>query len=158
MWVSTRNRPGNTARTYTATSAQNGRDVAVTLGGASFFVRDGKGNGFPGTVDPEQVTFLIKDDSDHFDYGTNLEVVELLGGTSVLIAFGRIVADIAPNRLSGLLSGSIIDGNRRVVTRAGEDVPVAPKALECLLALLGRAPHAVSKAELMTLLWPDTQW
>lgn len=50
----------------------------------------------------------------------------------------------------------VIDGDRRVVTRAGREVHVAPKTLEFLLALLGRAPNAVSKAELMTMLWPDT--
>jgi DNA-binding winged helix-turn-helix (wHTH) protein len=50
----------------------------------------------------------------------------------------------------------VIDGDRRVVTRAGHEVHVAPKTLEFLLALLGRAPNAVSKAELMTTLWPDT--
>jgi DNA-binding winged helix-turn-helix (wHTH) protein len=50
----------------------------------------------------------------------------------------------------------IIDGDRRVVARAGEEVHVAPKTLDFLLTLLGRAPNAVSKAELMTVLWPDT--
>jgi DNA-binding winged helix-turn-helix (wHTH) protein len=50
----------------------------------------------------------------------------------------------------------VIDGDRRTVTRADREVHVAPKTLEFLLALLGRAPNAVSKAELMTMLWPDT--
>ena len=50
----------------------------------------------------------------------------------------------------------IIDGDRRVVTRAGESVHVAPKTLEFLLTLLARAPNAVSKTELMSVLWPDT--
>lgn len=50
----------------------------------------------------------------------------------------------------------VIDGDRRVVVRAGEEVHVAPKTLDFMLALLGRAPNAVSKAELMTVLWPDT--
>src|SRR5262245_13089732 len=49
-----------------------------------------------------------------------------------------------------------IDGDRRQVTRAGQEVHVAPKTLDFLLLLLSRAPNAVSKTELMTRLWPDT--
>lgn len=52
--------------------------------------------------------------------------------------------------------GIILDGDRRLLARDGVDVPVAPKTLDLLLALLNRAPHAVSKAELMRELWPDT--
>lgn len=50
----------------------------------------------------------------------------------------------------------VIDGDRRTVTRGDQAVHVAPKTLDMLLVLLGRAPNAVSKAELMTALWPDT--
>lgn len=50
----------------------------------------------------------------------------------------------------------MIDGDRRMVWRGDEEVHVAPKTLDLLLALLGRAPNAMSKAELMTALWPDT--
>lgn len=50
----------------------------------------------------------------------------------------------------------VIDGDRRVVMRGGHEVHVAPKTLEFLLALLTRAPNAVSKSELMAALWPDT--
>ncbi len=49
-----------------------------------------------------------------------------------------------------------IDGDRRMVWRGDDEVHVAPKTLDLLLVLLGRAPNAVSKAELMTALWPDT--
>ena len=49
-----------------------------------------------------------------------------------------------------------IDGDRRRVTHADAEVHVAPKTLDFLLLLLGRAPNAVSKTELMTALWPDT--
>ena len=98
-------------RTYTATLAQNGRDLTVTLAGASFLVREGRGNGFPGTVDPQHVTFLL-DDNDHFGVGANPDVVEFLGGTRVLMLFGTIIADIAPNRLSGRLSGEFIPADR----------------------------------------------
>lgn len=50
----------------------------------------------------------------------------------------------------------VIDGDRRRVTCGAEEIHVAPKTLELLLFLLGRAPNAVSKTELMAKLWPDT--
>ena len=50
----------------------------------------------------------------------------------------------------------VIDGDRRMVWRGGDEIHVAPKTLDLLLSLLSRAPNAVSKAELMTALWPDT--
>lgn len=50
----------------------------------------------------------------------------------------------------------VIDGDRRIVTRADHEIHVAPKTLDFLLCLLGRAPNAVSKVELMAALWPDT--
>lgn len=50
----------------------------------------------------------------------------------------------------------VIDGDRRRVTRGDQEVHVAPKTLDLLLALLARAPNAVSKTELMAELWPDT--
>ena len=50
----------------------------------------------------------------------------------------------------------VIDGDRRVVMRGSSEVHVAPKTLDFLLCLLSRAPNAVSKAELMSALWPDT--
>jgi DNA-binding winged helix-turn-helix (wHTH) protein len=50
----------------------------------------------------------------------------------------------------------VIDGDRRTVTRADHEIHVAPKTLDFLLCLLSRAPNAVSKTELMTVLWPDT--
>lgn len=50
----------------------------------------------------------------------------------------------------------VIDGDRRRVSRGDQEVHVSPKTLDFLLALLTRAPNAVSKAELMAELWPDT--
>lgn len=49
-----------------------------------------------------------------------------------------------------------LDGNRRLLFRDGVEVRVAPKTLELLLTLVQRAPNAVSKAELLAALWPDT--
>ena len=50
----------------------------------------------------------------------------------------------------------VIDGDRRRVTDRDQEVHVAPKTLDFLLALLARAPNAVSKTELMAELWPET--
>jgi len=50
----------------------------------------------------------------------------------------------------------VIDAGRRIVWRDDQEIHVAPKTLDFLLSLLSRAPNAVSKAELMTTLWPDT--
>jgi DNA-binding winged helix-turn-helix (wHTH) protein len=50
----------------------------------------------------------------------------------------------------------VIDGGRRVMWRGDDEIHVAPKTLDFLLALLAQAPNAVSKTELMRALWPDT--
>jgi Tol biopolymer transport system component/DNA-binding winged helix-turn-helix (wHTH) protein len=44
----------------------------------------------------------------------------------------------------------------RVVLREGAPIPLAPKVVDTLLALIERAGHVVSKEELMTRVWPDT--
>lgn len=49
-----------------------------------------------------------------------------------------------------------LDGGRRLLLRDKEEVHLAPKALDFLLVIVQRAPNAVSKAELMAALWPDT--
>lgn len=48
------------------------------------------------------------------------------------------------------------DAGQRLLFRDGEVVPLAPKALETLQALLERHGRVVDKAELMKLVWPDT--
>ncbi len=50
----------------------------------------------------------------------------------------------------------VVDGGRRLIWRDGQEIHVAPKTLEFILALLARAPNAVSKTELTAQLWPDT--
>lgn len=49
-----------------------------------------------------------------------------------------------------------LDGNRRILLRGDTEVHLAPKTFELLLAIVRRAPNAVSKTELMSALWPDT--
>jgi hypothetical protein len=93
-------------RTYTATLTQNVRLVQVSLRGVPFNVREGRGAGFPGQVDPRQATFLL-DDIDHFDTGANPDVFEQVSPTSLLALFGTMTVDIAPGRLSGTLNGLV---------------------------------------------------
>jgi Tol biopolymer transport system component/DNA-binding winged helix-turn-helix (wHTH) protein len=49
-----------------------------------------------------------------------------------------------------------VDSGEHVVMRDGQLVPLTPKALAILLALLQRRGHVVEKAELMGIVWPDT--
>src|SRR6266550_4326319 len=49
-----------------------------------------------------------------------------------------------------------LDAAQRLIFRAGRPVPLAPKVLETLLALVERGGMLVTKDELMARLWPDT--
>ena len=94
------------ARTYTATIVQTGRQLLVRLGGASFVVDDNLyGDRFPGTVDPDRAMFHL-DDNNYWGHGGLPDVIEVLPDRRVLMFFGTITVDIAPNRLSGHLDGS----------------------------------------------------
>ena len=48
------------------------------------------------------------------------------------------------------------DAGRRVLLRHGSVRPLSPKAFQLLELLLERRPEAVTKAELLERLWPDT--
>ena len=100
-----------TIRRYTAAITQTGRSLTVTLSGVPFFIREGRGNGFPGQADPGQLTFQL-DDNDHFGVGANPDVVEQLNGARVLFLFGQITTDITPTRLTGALDGSLVFADR----------------------------------------------
>ena len=49
-----------------------------------------------------------------------------------------------------------MDAQRRVVTRDGQAIPLAPKTFDLLVFLVQSRGRAVSKQEVMTALWPDT--
>lgn len=49
-----------------------------------------------------------------------------------------------------------LDPSRRLLLRQGEPVPLPPKALATLMALLERRGEVVGKDELLQLVWPDT--
>ncbi len=50
----------------------------------------------------------------------------------------------------------ILDTQKRLLTRDGRPVPLAPKTFELLLLLVESGGRALTKAELMQSLWPDT--
>ena len=49
-----------------------------------------------------------------------------------------------------------LDVQRRVFSRDGQVVPLAPKTFDLLLRLVQSGGRALSKHELMSALWPDT--
>ena len=49
-----------------------------------------------------------------------------------------------------------MDTDQRLLMRNDEVVPVTPKVFDTLLVLVERGGRLVAKAELMSLLWPDT--
>jgi DNA-binding winged helix-turn-helix (wHTH) protein len=50
----------------------------------------------------------------------------------------------------------VLDSGSRQLLYRGREVPLSPKALQLLQALLEARPRALSKSELRLLLWPDT--
>jgi DNA-binding winged helix-turn-helix (wHTH) protein len=55
-----------------------------------------------------------------------------------------------------LFESTIVDADRRLLVRSGSHVHLPPKAFALLLFLIQQRPSAVSKADLMSHLWPDT--
>src|SRR5438067_10774262 len=49
-----------------------------------------------------------------------------------------------------------LDGTESRLLRNGQPVPLAPKVLETLIALIESSGHVVDKKELMQRLWPDS--
>lgn len=47
------------------------------------------------------------------------------------------------------------DGERRLLLRGGEPIPLSPKAFRLLEFLLERRPNAVSKSDIQEAVWPD---
>ena len=49
-----------------------------------------------------------------------------------------------------------LDQAKRLLTRSGESIALAPKTFDLLLLLVGGQGRVLTKTELMTALWPDT--
>src|SRR5919206_3110635 len=50
----------------------------------------------------------------------------------------------------------LLDTGERVLMRAGALVPLTPKALDTLIALVRNSGHVMEKDELLRTIWPDT--
>lgn len=94
-------------RRYTAALSQQGAFVAVDLTGATFVVdRNGIGDGFRGRVEPGQAVFSLTG-YDYYYYRTASDVTEEISTSLYLTIGGLVTAAVAPNRISGALSGEI---------------------------------------------------
>ena len=54
-----------------------------------------------------------------------------------------------------LFGDCLFDSERRVLSRAAQEVHLTPKAFRLLELLIEKRPNPVSKSELMSTLWPD---
>ena len=60
-----------------------------------------------------------------------------------------------PGRESYVFSAFTLDVSERRLSRAGQAIPLAPRAFDLLVALVRRAGRLVTKAELLAQVWPD---
>ena len=60
-----------------------------------------------------------------------------------------------PTRLVYLFGDFRLDPTERVLFRGDRPVPLTPKAVETLLALVERHGRLVTKEELLRIVWPD---
>jgi len=49
-----------------------------------------------------------------------------------------------------------IDSLERLLTRDGDTIPLTPKAVDTLMALVANSGRVLDKDELMKIVWPDT--
>ena len=62
----------------------------------------------------------------------------------------------APARQRYSFGPFVLDPAERVLLRDGHPVPLPPKAVETLLALVEKSGHVIEKAELLQRIWPAT--
>jgi hypothetical protein len=95
-------------RVYDAAIAQEGPRLAVTLSGADFIIRDGRGDHFAGAVDPiGNVTFQLGNPDDVYltEYA---DIVERIGSTTAFLVYGAVNGRGTPTGIVGTLTGSFI--------------------------------------------------
>ena len=95
-------------RVYTATVAQEGARLAVTLSDADFILFNGRGNGFVGHVDPTGQIALVISDAQWDFYGYynlgGFDIVERVSGQAIVF-LGIATVTGTPARLSGAFKG-----------------------------------------------------
>ena len=50
----------------------------------------------------------------------------------------------------------VLDADARLLTRTGKDIRLSPKAFDLLLTLVERRPDVITKADLLSEIWPET--
>lgn len=96
------------SRRYSAVVTQTGPKLTVSLGGADFLTRDGKGDHFDGAVDAlGNVRFEIGDPEDSYltEYP---DLVERATPTVAFIAHGSVTAQTTASALIGTIAGPFV--------------------------------------------------
>ncbi len=94
-------------RVYSASVAQTGSAVTVTLSGPDFWTRPPQlANHFSGAVEAAGATFRLSFGS-YYYYSTLPDITERLPNGHLLIVTGRATTSLTDNGLSGTLNGSI---------------------------------------------------
>ena len=97
------------SRTYDATIEQNERRLSVTLSGADFFVSQGHGNTFAGSLDGTHVQFSLSAGSAstyYYYYYVQYDVIERLDATHSFLVSGNVTASTTPQTITGTLNGT----------------------------------------------------
>ena len=95
-------------RSYTATVAQEGGAVTVTLSGASLVQINGRGGQFSGLLEPNDVITFSINWTDYYyiaPIGSN-DLVDGLSNGDVLVIGGRVTARRTASGISGTLNGT----------------------------------------------------
>ncbi len=95
-------------RRYVAAVTQTGPTLAVSLSGADFLTRDGRGDHFDGSVDPVgNVTFAIGDPDDLY-LSEYPDLVERVNPSSAFLAYGTVKAQATSTALIGTIAGPFV--------------------------------------------------
>ena len=97
------------SRTYTATVAQDGGRLTVTLTDADFIVTRGRGDHFAGFVDlNDLITFGVGDAYYYYSYSGQYDLVERFDDNSALVVSGSVTARATSSGISGTLDGAFM--------------------------------------------------
>jgi hypothetical protein len=95
-------------RRYSATVSQDGPSLVVTLSGADFIIKDGRGNHFSGTLDPADNVILNLGNPDDLYLSEYADLVERVDARTAFLVYGTILAKATSTTIAGTLAGSLI--------------------------------------------------
>jgi hypothetical protein len=95
-------------RRYSATVSQQGPSLTVTLSGADFIIRNGRGNHFTGTLDPVDNVRLNLGNPDDIYLSEYADLVERFDSTTAFLVYGTVHARATSATIIGTLAGSLI--------------------------------------------------